>query len=82
MRKHRHDNISCDEWTCVCSNTPGRDGFSECDPSGKQIALSSGQWDGNLHICNSCGVIVDGANMCVVGFGIPPYLLKIPTIAA
>lgn len=68
-------------WICLCEKAPCEGGFYECDSGGRQVEPIAGQWDERLYICNSCGVIIDGATLTVVGCGTPPHKLETLSIS-
>lgn len=60
-----------DPWfRCICNNTPEHDGFIACDSQGKPQSEQGGgplpEWDGQHHICRSCGAYF-GRDLQVIG---------------
>ncbi len=54
-----------DDWTCICKNTAGSQGFYPCDEDGNEVEPDK-NWQSNTYICFGCGRVIDQASKEVV----------------
>lgn len=48
-----------DDWTCLCGNKTGTDGFQPCNSEGTLVEpTADADWD-NLFKCMACGQVID-----------------------
>jgi hypothetical protein len=74
-KRIRYESGDEESWICICGNKPLTDGFSPCDAGGNEMSPDIGSDWQNLYVCLTCGRVIRGDTLDVIGQNSSPKVL-------